>query len=83
MGVVFQCKFVILNNLLFSPPNFWQRLAVCVVLVPSFQNGVVPTMLGLASFLQHLRGFVVHSLPFGSSMFGTTGKVLSEDVTWN
>ena len=81
--VVSQCKFVILNNLLPSPPNFWQRLAVFVVLVPSFQNGFVPTMHGLASFQRHLLGFVVHSLPFGSSMFGTTVMVLFDDVTWN
>ena len=40
-------------------------------------------MLGLASFLQHLFGFVVHSLPFGGSMFGTMGEVLFDDVTGN
>ena len=33
-------------------------------------------MLGLASFLQHRLGLVVHSLPFGSSMYGTMGEVL-------
>ena len=40
-------------------------------------------MLWLASFLQHFLGFVVHSFPFGSSMFGTTGEVLFDDVTGN
>ena len=40
-------------------------------------------MRGLASFLQHLLGFVLHSLPFGSSMLGTTGEVLLDDVTKN
>ena len=40
---VVQRKFVTLKNLLFSPPNFWQRLAVFVVLVSSFQNCFVPT----------------------------------------
>ena len=38
-----------------------------------------PTMVVLASFLQHLPGLVVHSLPFGSSMFGTVGEVLFDD----
>ena len=38
-------------------------------------------MLGLASSLQHLLGFVVHSLPFGSSIFGAMGEVLFDDVT--
>ena len=37
-------------------------------------------MLG-SSFPQHLLGFEVHSLPFGSSMFGTMGEVLCDDVT--
>ena len=36
IGVIFQWKFVTLNNLLFGPPIFWQRLAVFVILVPSF-----------------------------------------------
>ena len=51
------------------------------VLSTPIQNGVVPTMGGLASFLQILFGFVVHSLPLGSSTFGTTGEVLLDDVT--
>ena len=42
----------------------------------------VPTVLGSASFLQRLLGFVVHPPPPGSSMFGTTGEVLFDDVTW-
>ena len=82
-GAIFQCKFVILNNLLFSPPKFWQRVAVFVIVVPSFHNGFVSTMLGLTSFLQHLFGFVVYLLPYRSSMFGTTSEVLLDDVTWN
>ena len=53
--------------------NIWERLAVLVVLVPSFQNCFVPTILELASFLQRPLGFVVQSLPLGNSMFGTTG----------
>ena len=69
--------------LLFSPPNFRQILAVIVILVPSFQDGFVPTMLGLASFPQHIFGFVVHSFPLGSSLFGTMGEVLFDDVTGN
>ena len=40
-------------------------------------------MLGLASFLQRLLAFVVHSMPFGSSMFGTTKKVLFDDIVRN
>ena len=36
--VVFQCKFVILNNLFLSPPNIWQRLAVFLIIVTSMQN---------------------------------------------
>ena len=67
----------------FSPPPIFERVAVFVIVVPSFQDGFVPTMLGLASFLQHVLGFVVHSVPLGSSMFGTTGYVLFDDVTWN
>ena len=65
------------------PPNIRQRLAVFVILVPSFPNGFVTTMLWLASFLQHLLGVVAHSLPFGSSMFDAMGEVLFDDVTWN
>ena len=52
----FQCKFVTLNNLFFTPPNFCQRFAVLVIVVPSFKDGLIkPTMLGLGSFLQHVQ----------------------------
>ena len=47
------------------------------------QNAFLTTMLGLVSFPQHLLGFVVHSLPLGSSMFGSMGEVLLDDVTGN
>ena len=75
--------FVILNNLLLSPPNLGERLAVLVIFVPSFQNVFLLTMFGWASFLQHLLDCAVHSLPFGSSMFGTMSEVLFDDVTGN
>ena len=58
IGMVFQCKPVILNNLLLSPPNNWQRPCGINSLVPSFQKGFALTMLGLASFLQASLGFV-------------------------
>ena len=78
-----QCKFVTQNNLLLSPPICCQKVAVFVIVVPSIQDGFVPTMPGSASFLEQVLGFVVHSLSLGRSMFGTTEKVLSDDITWN
>ena len=81
--VIFHCKFAILKILLFNPLHFRQRLAVFVIVVPSFKKCFAPAMLGLASFLQHLLGLVLHSLPFGSSTFGTTVKILVDEVTWN
>ena len=83
-GVAFQCKFVILNN--FAPQVHLisdKDLRYGSSFVPPLQNSFVTTMLGLASFLQLLPGFVVHSLPLGSSMFGTMVEVLFDDVTGN
>ena len=63
-----------------SHPTSDKDMRYFVIVVPSFQNGVVTTMLGSASFLQHLLGLAVHSFPFGGSMFGTMGEILFDDV---
>ena len=82
--MVFQCDFIVLNDLFLSPPDIWQRLTVFVIIVPSFQNGLVTTTFVLPSFPLHIMCFVVHGLPHRWSMSGTVGGILLFDnLAWN
>ena len=78
--IIFQCNYVILFDLLLRPPDIWQRLAVFVIIVPSFQNGFVTTTFVLSGFPQHIMCFVVRGLPQRWSMSGTVGRILFDDV---
>ena len=81
--MILQSNIVIFNNLLFCPPNFWQRLSILFVFVASFKCGFVSSMIGLTSFLQHVLSFAVHSLPFRRSMFGTATVILFDIIAKN
>ena len=73
--MVLQGNLVMFNNLLLGPPDEWQRVSVVVVFVQSLRYRFITSMLGLASFPQHVLG-LVHSLPFRWCMFGTANGVL-------
>ena len=81
--MILQSNIVIFNNLLFCPPNFWQRLSILFVFVASFKYGFISSMIGLTSFLQHVLSFAVHSLPFRRSMFGTATVILFDIIAKN
>ena len=38
VGIIFHCKCVILSNLFFRPPKFWQIRAISFILIPPFMN---------------------------------------------
>ena len=80
--VIFQCKFITLDNLLFTPPNFRQRCTVFVIFC-HLSSMVVSSMLGLTSFLQRLFGLKEILLPCRSFMLGSTDVTLLNDVTWD
>ena len=81
--MVLQSNLVMFDKLLLGPPDEWQRFSVFVVFVPSLMYGLMSSMLGLTSFLQHFLSLAVHSLPFRRSMFGTASGVLFDNIACN
>ena len=81
--MIFQCKCVILKNLFFGPSNIWQRLAVLLIFLPSFQNSFTTTILVAAGFPQHTMSIEAHGLPHRWSMSGTVGWFLFGGITRN
>ena len=74
--MILQGNSVMQHYVLLCPSNIWQRLSVCVVVMPSLEYGWMSSMLGLTSFLQHFLSLVQLSLSFRRSMFGTGSVII-------